>query len=181
MFSQIPHSILYCYGTYQSLFDKFQKKLSNIKFEQGIPTLETIEGMNDGNFNVIVLDDLMDEVVQGGPEVMNLFSKLSHHYNITTIFITQNIFAQGKYARTIALNTHYLVLFENKRDESQIAYLARQLSPNKKEHFLEAYQDAIEYQHGYLLVDCEPQSPRELKFRTNIFPTEDMTVYFKKR
>ena len=181
LFSQKPHSVLYCYGTYQSLYDKFQKTLPNITFEQGIPSPETIERLNDEKFHVIVLDDLMEEVIQKGPEVMNLFTKLCHHYNITAIFVTQNVFAQGKYARSIALNTHYLVLFENKRDESQMSYLARQLSPNKIDYFLEAYDDAVEKHHGYLLVDCEPQSPRELKLRTNIFPSEDLVVYFKKK
>lgn len=181
MFSQKPDSVLYCYGTYQAFYDRFQQQVANIVFEQGVPSTETIEQLNDGKFHVIVLDDLMEEVMQQGPEIMYLFTKLCHHYNITAIFITQNVFAQGKYARSIALNTHYLVLFENKRDESQMSYLARQLSPTKKDFFLEAYQDAVEKQHGYLLVDCEPQSPRALKLRTNIFPAEDLVVYFKKK
>ena len=57
------------------------------------------------------------------------FSKYCHHYNITVIFITQNIFAQGPCSRTININTHILVLFANKRDESQALNLGKQLYP----------------------------------------------------
>ena len=35
--------------------------------------------------------------------------------------------------------------------------------------------------HGYLVVDCDPKSPRELKLRTNIFPGETTVCYFKRR
>ena len=180
MFSQQPSSVVYCYGAYQKMFDNFHKDIPNIHFHSGLPSSDFIEGMNNGEFHILVLDDLMEEVVHGGIEVMNLFTRLCHHYNITAIFVTQNIFAQGKYARSIALNTHYLVLFENKRDESQIVHLARQVSPHDTKYFLDSYSDAVSSLHGYLLVDCEPTSNRELQLRTNIFPPDDMTVYLKK-
>ena len=180
MFSEKPASVVYCYGAYQKVFDTFHQDIPNIQFHSGLPTSEFIEGMKDGNFHVLVLDDLMEEVVHGGIEVMNLFTRLCHHYNITAIFVTQNIFAQGKYARSIALNTHYLVLFENKRDESQMLHLARQVTPHDTKYFLESYADAVSSLHGYLLVDCEPTSNKDLQLRTSIFPTEVMTVYLKR-
>ena len=33
--------------------------------------------------------------------------------------------------------------------------------------------------HGYLVVDCDPKSPRELKLRTNIFPGEQTIFLYK--
>ena len=101
-------------------------------------------------------------------DAQNLFTKFCHHFNITTIFITQNIFAQGPCARNINLNTHFLVLFSNKRDESQIHTLAKQLFPGNKQVFIEAYQDATAERYGYLLIDCDPSSPNQLKLRTNL-------------
>ena len=74
--------------------------------------------MNDGKFHVIVLDDLMEYIVKS-VETQNLFTKYCHHYNITAIFLTQNVFAQGPCSRTISINTHILVIFANKKDESQ--------------------------------------------------------------
>lgn len=122
----------------------------------------------------------MEKVVKKEDAQM-LFTKKCHHYHITVIFLTQNLFAQGRCARTIALNIHYLVLFENKRDESQSSHLGKQLFPGFAQAFVEAYEDATSKPFGYLLIDCDPQSPREVKLRTNIFPGETCIVYAKNR
>jgi hypothetical protein len=45
------------------------------------------------------------------------------------MLITQNVFNRNKYYRTINLNTHYMVLFKNPRDMSQIMALAHQMYP----------------------------------------------------
>ena len=60
-------------------------------------------------------------------ETQNLFTKYCHHYNITAIFLSQNIFTQGPCVRTININTHILIIFANKRDESQALNLGKQL------------------------------------------------------
>ena len=113
-------------------------------------------------------------------ETQNLFAKYCHHYNITAIFLTQNIFAQGPCARTININTHILVLFANKRDESQALNLGKQLFLCNSKIFMEAYEDATSVLHGYLIVDCDPKSPRDLKLRTNIFSRRRNYLLFKK-
>ena len=33
--------ILYCYGVYQSLFDEMQQTVSNLQFQEGIPSQQT--------------------------------------------------------------------------------------------------------------------------------------------
>ena len=45
---------------------------------------------------------------------------------------------------------------------------------------MEAYEDATSSLHGYLVVDCDPKSSRDLKLRTNIFPGETTICYLKK-
>ena len=107
---------------------------------------------------MIVLDDLMEYIVKS-VETQNLFTKYCHHYNITAIFLTQNVFAQGPCSRTISINTHILVLFANKRDESQAMNLEKQLYPSNSKVFMEAYEDATSTVHGYLVIDCDPTSP----------------------
>ena len=77
---------------------------------------------------MIVLDDLMEYIVKS-VETQNLFTKYCHHYNITAIFLTQNVFAQGPCSRTISINTHILVLYANRRDESQAMNLGKELYP----------------------------------------------------
>ena len=177
MFTEKVSSVLYCYGVYQNFFN--QMSLQNLTFHSGLPSLETLEKLNNGLFHIIVLDDLMEEIIKS-LDLQKLFTKYCHHYNLTVLFLTQNLFAQGPYARTISLNTHVLVLFGNKRDESQVVFLAKQLYPGNVKGFLEAYWDATENNFGYLVVDCNPQSPRELKLRTNIFPGENTICYYKK-
>lgn len=177
LFTESVVSVLYCYGVYQRFFDQFRSK--NIEFYQGLPTREKIESMNDGGFHVVVLDDMMQQIVQN-IDVQDLFTQYCHHYNITVIFVTQNLFAQGKCARNINLNVHYIVLFENKRDESQAFCLGRQLFPRKQRFFQDAYEDATAPIYGYLLIDCDPKSPRELKLRTKIFRGETCVVYLPK-
>ena len=177
MFTEPIASVLYYYGVYQDYYNEMT--IPNIEFHEGLPTLDKVKSLNDGQFHVIVLDDLMEYIIKS-VETQNLFTKYCHHYNITAIFLTQNIFAQGPCARTININTHVLVLFANKRDESQALNLGKQLYPCNSNFFMEAYEDATSFLHGYLVIDCDPKSPRELKLRTKIFPGEDTICYLKK-
>ena len=174
MFTQPVKSVLYCYGVYQEYYDPM--KIPNLEFHEGLPTLEKVKSLHDGMFHVIVLDDLMEYIVKS-IETQNLFTKYCHHYNITAIFLTQNVFAQGPCSRTININTHILVLFANKRDESQALNLAKQLYPCETKFFMEIYKDTTTIPHGYLVIDCDPKSPRDLKLRTNIFPGEKNICY----
>ena len=112
MFTEKVKSVLYCYGVHQPFYEKME--LDNLEFYEGVPTLEMLQNLNDGNFHVVVLDDLMEEIVKS-VELQNLFTKYCHHFNISVMFLTQNLFAQGPYARTISLNTHILVLFAKKK------------------------------------------------------------------
>ena len=177
MFTKPVSSVLYCYGVFQDYYNEM--KIPNIEFHEGLPDLDKVKSLNDGKFHVIVLDDLMEHIVKS-IDTQNLFTKYCHHFNISAIFLTQNIFAQGPCSRTININTHVLVLFANKRDESQASNLGKQLYPGFNKVFMEAYEDATSKLHGYLVVDCDPKSPRELKLRTNIFPGEQTICYIKK-
>jgi hypothetical protein len=177
MFTEKVKSVLYCYGVHQNFYDEME--LDNLSFYEGVPTLEMLQNLNDGDFHVVVMDDLMEEIVKSA-ESQNLFTKYCHHFHLTVIFLTQNLFAQGPYARTISLNTHILVIFANKRDESQSLQLAKQLYPGESKKFLEAYEDATSKPFGYLVIDCDPKSPREIKLRINIFPGEQTICYGKK-
>ena len=177
MFNQKVNSILFCYGVYQEYYNNMSDL--NIEFHKGLPSKEKVMSLNDGNFHIIVLDDLM-EFITKSIDVQMLFTKYCHHFNISAIYLTQNIFAQGPCARTISLNTHILVVFANKRDESQTLNIGRQLIPSNVKLFLEVYEDATSEQYGYLIVDCSPNSPKQLKFRTHIFPGENTIAYIMK-
>ena len=85
--------------------------------------------------------------------VTNLFTEGSHHYNCSVIYIVQNLFNQNKENRTISLNSHYIVVFKNPRDDSQIVHLAKQSYPSRPKIVHEAFLDATSKPFGYLLFD----------------------------
>ena len=174
MFTEPISSILYCYGVYQQFFDtmKTHPQLeSKIRFQQGLPSQEDIDALNDGKFHVLILDDMMEEIVKSS-QMQQLFTKYCHHLNISAIFISQNIFQNGPHARTISLNCHVIVLFANKRDESQIRTFARQIYPTRWRKFIQVYESNMNYDYCYLVIDCTPCHPREIKVRSKIFPGE---------
>jgi len=72
------------------------------------------------------------------------------------LLLTHNLFDKNKFARTISLNAHYLVLFGKPRDAGQFATFARQMYPNFWKFAIDGYQDATSVPYGYLLVDLKP-------------------------
>ena len=132
MLTPKPDRILWCYGEYQTLYGT----VDGVDFQQGFLDLDTHDPRDE---HLIILDDLMDETDQ---RVASLFPKNSHHRNISVMYIVQNLFHQGKHHRTISLNAHYMVLFKNHRDVSQIMALAHQMYPRRTQFFLEAFARA---------------------------------------
>ena len=131
---------------------------------------EDIDNLYDREFHIIVLDDLMEKIVKS-IEMQEPFTKYCHHRNLTTIMVSQNVFQKGPNTRTISLNTHIHVLFANKRDEAQVSVLAHQLfhSKTKKNKFLTMYDKHMKQHYGYLVIDCTPQYPSEIKVHVDIF------------
>ena len=104
---------------------------------------------------------------------MNLFTRGSHHRNLSVIYIVQNIFHLGKGSRSISLNSHYLVLFKNPRDKLQILTLAKQMYPGQTDFFLNHYEEAVKRPFGYLLTDLKTTTQDNCRLRTNVLPSEE--------
>ena len=75
MFQSKIGSILYCYGVYHDYFDEMLIDIPNIEFHEGIPTESKIRSLNNGQFNVIVQDDLMEIIIKN-IETQNLFYQI---------------------------------------------------------------------------------------------------------
>ena len=95
--------ILWCYSEWHPSNSEISK---NITFQKG---LDNISKENTDQPRLIILDDLMG---QNESIVADLFTKGSHHNNMSVIYITQNIFHQGKRQRDISINSHYLIFFQ---------------------------------------------------------------------
>lgn len=168
-----PERILYCYSTWQQLFDELKTKVTSIEFFKGLTDLDNLEN------SLVIIDDLMTDCVDN-KDIVHLFTVGSHHRNNSVIFLTQNVFEQGKYARSISLNSHYMVVFNNLRDKCQINCLARQLYPGDTKYFNEAFQDVISQPYGHLIIDLMPNSINDLRLRSFNFKNNQTFCYVKK-
>ena len=174
--NEIPKTVLYCYGIYQKLYSKMEREMDFLTFHEGIPSKETILNLSEPS--MIVLDDLCHKVCEN-IDMELLFSQTAHHMNISVCLMKNNLFYQGKNARTITLNTNILVLMKNPSDVSQIQTLARRIFPQQKKEFTEAYRQAVEMNNGkgYLIVDLSAIPTTSIILKTNIFPGEDMILF----
>ena len=177
VFKTPPDAIMYCYGVWQPLFNEIEV-IPNITMCQGLPN-NLDDWSEDSRHRLIIIDDLMDKVVND-MEMSLLFTQGCHHKHISIVYITQNIYLQGKYSRTISLNTQYMVLFRSLRDAAQINILGRQLFPGKSKLLTQAYEDVMKEPYRYLIIDSSPHCDSKYRLRTNIFPSEYPIVYAPK-
>ena len=108
--------IVWCYSEKSAVpREKLTSLHKNFNFHEGVPP-------NFGNGQcrpcLIILDDLLNEVYS--KDVCDLFTKGSHHRNISVILITQNVFHQGLFCRAISLNAKYSVAL--KKSETRVNF-----------------------------------------------------------
>lgn len=159
--------VIWYYDQYQPIYNSVKAK-----FVHGLPDLKDFDGRRS---SLLILDDLMSEVDN---RTVDIFSKGSHHKNLSVFFITQNLFHQGRGHREITLNSHYIIYFKNPRDRAQIKYFARQLYPENSKFVIEAYIDSTQKPHGYLLFDFKQNTPEVLRLRTNILEDEGQQIVY---
>ena len=185
LFSQPVHGVIYCYSEYQQTFN--DPPGGDVTFHHGLPTMEELEeyvDMFETKHFLIIYDDLMKEFAQS-ELMMDVATKLSHHRNFSVINITQNIFIQGKAARSQSLNSGYYILTRTTRDLRQIATLGSQLFPGKSSQFVAVYKDAVDNPVNpnfvpHLLVGCHPQKTvRGCQLLSNIFSPEGQMILYR--
>ncbi|KAG8234622.1 hypothetical protein J437_LFUL014528, partial [Ladona fulva] len=104
-------------------WQSFYDTLNNVKCVQGLPNVKDFP--HSDSPSLIIIDDLMREA---DGRVVDLFTKGSHHRNLSVIHLTQNLFHQGKGAR----------------DVSKMFHLSRQLYPENPKFIQESYNDRTE-------------------------------------
>lgn len=157
--------VKWCYSYSQPWF----LEEPDINFVEGLP-----DNYDDGA-DCIVLDDLMHRL---NDKIGELFSVISHHRNVNVILLLQNLYPRCKAMRDISLNAHYVILFKNSRDMSQINCFARQLYPRNSKFLLDAYIKATTPSYGYLVVDIHPRTEEDFRLRDSLFPDSDGVYWF---
>jgi len=129
---------------------------AGVQFHEGIPESDHLKSwfLKGG---LLVLDDLMAE---GGEDksLLDLFTKRSHHQNITVLYLCQDIFPPGKYAKSISSNAHYIVAFKTRTDQLGMKNLLLQAFPTCWQDMMDAYQKVTERPFEYTVLDLHPAS-----------------------
>ena len=102
-----PKKIYWCYGEWQPLYNELQGY--GVHFCQGLPDLQELKE-TPAQPKLLILDDLMQEM-KTDKRLIQLFTKGSHHWNVSVLHIVQNLFFDGM--RTSRVNAQYLVLMKN--------------------------------------------------------------------
>jgi ABC-type dipeptide/oligopeptide/nickel transport system ATPase subunit len=136
--------IVCCYSEKSAVpTDQLARLGKSVRIHEGLPT--SISNPQ-GRPSLIIFDDLLNEVYS--TQVCDLFTKGSHHRNISVILISQNLFNEAKHCRDICLNAKYLVLLKNVRDKNYFAHLERQVHPQNSASLYDTFLEATEKPHG---------------------------------
>ena len=166
-----PIRIIFYYAEWQKSYEEI--KHPYIEFRKGAPTnIET-----DGKPTLIILDDIMSDI-SNSKDVVNLFTRGTHHRNCSVILIMQNLYQKGSTIRTASLNAHYLCIFRILRDRSQIRILSRQMYPERPNFLTNVFEDATkDTPHSYLFIDLTQDAKDDRRIWTNIFGENNRPTY----
>lgn len=166
--------IVWFYGQ-ETEFIKNPSNYLNVKinFVEGIPD-DFDEYLNPRNNSLFIFDDLMENL---NKEITKLFTKKSHHQNVSIILTLQDLFFKNPERPILLRNANYLVLFSNPLDLSGIYAIASRIAPKRVKNFLKMFEEAVSRnKYGYLLIDGSQTTPLQARFRTDIFK-HYQTVY----
>lgn len=174
-----PEEIYWFYGTQMDELPGLQEKYG-VKVSSGLLNMTKLEETwrSKGPLipRLMILDDLMMDTKDN--VISTLFSRGSHHLNLSVIFIVQNIFHQNREMRNIFLNAQYKILFQNPGDATQLTIINNRMYPGSRSFLQRVLEDvAGRVVHAYLVLDTHPRTPMDLRVRTKIFPGETNSVY----
>ena len=133
--------IFYFYGSvYQdALFG--DESLKHVHFSDDMCLLDKIiQHKHEPPGILVILDDLMNDTANS-PLILDLYTKGSHHRNISVINIVQNIFYKSPHFVTLKENTQYYYI-KQFINESKVKTLANHIGLNSEELHT-AYTESI--------------------------------------
>ena len=125
-----------------------------------------------GRKGCVIFDNLMKELGEMGI-LLDLFTKMSSHYNTSVIHITQNLFHKGSGKHLsdhigVYRNSHITVLFNNPLDNHPLWTVAARLV-RKGSGTLSRMLEEIAEKHRYVVIHGGMNWPKKLHFTTDLF------------
>ena len=133
-----------------------------------LPVFDDLPGGSE--HTVMVIDELMEEVSKS-KTAMDIFTKHSHHRNMTVLFLVQKLY--GRTHRVISQNAHLMILFKNPRDAYSVQTLGRQIYPRNHKCFSLR-------PHSYLVVNSDQRQDDRMRVIGNLCKEANPAVYLPK-
>jgi len=169
-----PGKVIFFYNQWQPLLAAMVRERLVHRALPQLPSVSDVqEHIRPRENGLVIVDDFMREA---NSDIGYMFTALSHHHNVSVVFLSQNLFSQHGPFRDMSLSATYLVYFKNPRDGSQIWHFARQFRPDNPAYVVHGYRSATQAPYSYVLFDLHQQTPDYLRMRTRIFPHEGRTV-----
>ena len=170
-----PTKILYVYGCWQDLFEKYRDKV-NFYHGWDHDDLKLAKLPRD---SLLIVDDAV-ELHENPDFIRSFYTKDSHHLGVSIICVYHNVYTKlVPHMREISLNTINTILTTNKRAQDQIECLSRQIFKKQSKCFMEIYRKLCEEQNfGYVLLNLHPCTSNLAKIQCCIFREEAPTVLY---
>lgn len=163
-------NIVFCYQAEEALPREELKAIPNVILYPGIPS----DFSELPAESLIIVDDC-PKTSANSEAFLNLATKGCHHSRQSVVICLHNLFTDGKNLRTLALNSHYYLIYRSLRDKAQIDVFLRQFNPSAWRELRKVYNtDVAPHPHQYLLFDCHPgsQVPNAFRVRKDILPDD---------
>ncbi len=179
----VPSKIVLFYAEKQDLYVRMEKEKLVDEMIYGEPDYEDLRNIcmpNKGeNGTLILVDDALAMLSSKAMQLM--FCQGVHHMKASLILCVQSIFAPSNEYRLMSLNSHFFVIFRQKRDSRQVMTFASQVAPYMTNFFIQAYERSTRQKYGYLICCFRADVPEALLLRTNIFRGETPPIVFLRR
>lgn len=171
LFCTKADKILFAYKHWNDTYDVLDKLSIQIKFVNYLPNEQELrEFIGEGNHTIFVCDDLFAELCKSSFAV-DLFSRISHHLNVSTILILQEHNAGGgNVGRSLTRNVHYHIITRGGRNAFVLRSIGCQLGDYSR--LKAAYETATEKNYGYLVISTHPAGDRQQRYKSDILPSD---------
>jgi len=162
------------------IFEKLRELFPSVELVSDLPDVSKLQLDLFSRASLVIIDDQMNAFLDS-PEMFDLQTIQSHHFNISLIFTLQNYFGSSKYGKTLVRNANIKFFFFNRLDLNELRHISSQITP-KYPNFLESCFEFLikkfpKDPSHYILIDGHYRcTAPDLFIRSRIFPESDEDV-----
>ena len=168
--TQPPKSIHIFFNHMQECYNEIKSKTQcPVYFHSEPPSDEFVSEKG----SLVIFDDLQGQK-KSTELVRDFFIRKSHHMDTSVCYICQSLYdTRDPSQRVISDNSTYKIIFNNPGDRAQITTLSSRIYPGQRSVLVNALDHAVADGSRYLVIDCDLDTPRELRLRSTLFPDSD--------